>query len=171
MGGGGFGRALGWWLVRGAGCALGSFALAVSVAALDDWRSIVAMGAGVLTWCVVCAGVTSSRWFRESVGPTAWGDAWWIAVRIRLIVTAGAGGLALALMLAGGGPGAALWLLVPELWLGMLASVASGVMTGSGMMRGGLAGIYLLTLVQGALVIGTIGVIALVVRGVQRCRR
>ena len=168
--GGGYWRALGWWLARGAGCALASFALAIGVGGLDDGGSIAAMAAGVATWCVVCARVSSSRWFEQTLEPTAWGDAWWVALRIRLIVTAGAGGLVLALMLAKTSLRVALGLLAPELWLGMFASMASGVMTGSGVMRGGSAGVYLLTLVQGALVLATIGLLAVVVRGFWWCR-
>ena len=139
-------RQLGGWSLRGALCAVPSFAWALLTGYTSPW-AMLGMGAGVITFVLAFAGVTASAAYREAVEASdfGWSVRW--AGNLRGLV----GLLALG---------------YPDVVLGLVSFHVVGWIKGTGLAGSpaastGFGEIYAITLVQGLFVSATLLAFAL----------
>jgi hypothetical protein len=137
--------------------------------------SLVAMLLGILTWSLVCGVVAATEGYVERVECSSWEQAVRLALRIRAGWTLlGCVGMIAGLVIP--------WIaglnlmVLPDFWAGMVAvHVGQGIWNGfSEAMDGvphGFGAVYLTTLMQGAWVLFSIGVLAVVIHGIRKLRR
>lgn len=157
------------WLGWGAACGSVSFAcaLAFGVGGTDAW---IAMVAGIITWSLACAWIEAMRGSGGS-----WARAFGLALRLRAAGTAlGAGIMLLGVPLPiAGGMNV---LMIPDFSAGLFSMklghwVLSGFSTASVDFPRGFREVYLTTLIQGAWVLASVGVLAAIIFGVRGARR